>query len=152
VGLVGHGLRERVVLGALDGGRPEVGGVAIRRYRCKRCRAVVAVLPRGLLPRARYLAAAIVTALVLWAVGRRPAAEVRRAVSPFAHVGASSATRWKSLGRWATAPPWRAPIPAGTSRRAAAGRLVAWLAAHAPVASGSVAADAVSGAPFAALR
>lgn len=141
-----------MVLGALDGGRPGVGGVAIRRYRCKRCRAVVSVLPWGLLPRARYLVVAIVTALARWALGRRPAAEVRRAVSPFAHVGVSSAVRWKSLGRWATAPPWRAPISAGTSRRQMAGRLVVWLAAHAPVPSGSVGVDAVAGAPFAALR
>ena len=126
--------------------------MAIRRYRCKLCRAVVAVLPRGLLPRARYLAVAIVTALATWALERRPAAEVRRAVSPFPHVGASSATRWKSLGRWATAPPWRARVSAGTSQRQTAGRLVAWLAAHAPVPTGAVAADARSGALLAHLR
>ena len=50
IGLVGHGLRERTVLGPWGfGAPPEEVTFRARRYRCTRCRAVLCVVPRGIL-------------------------------------------------------------------------------------------------------
>ena len=99
--LVGHGLRERNVLGprALDDAS-EIRSVGVRRYRCRRCDAIATVVPRGVVRRHAYGAVAIVLALGKWAVEERPAREVRGEVSPFGIVGATAAIGWASLGRW----------------------------------------------------
>ena len=56
----GHGLRERQVRGPLGPGEKAVAvGVPGRRYRCMVCGAVVLVVPREVLPRRQYSAAAI---------------------------------------------------------------------------------------------
>jgi hypothetical protein len=50
--IVGHGLVERQVQGpATADGAPEQGVVTLRRYRCRRCDAVLIVGPRGLVVR-----------------------------------------------------------------------------------------------------
>src|SRR5690606_12136827 len=52
LGLVGHGLRERQVLGPLSAsGAPEQVVLLVRRYRCRGCEAIVMSMPRGVLRR-----------------------------------------------------------------------------------------------------
>src|SRR5687768_17558971 len=46
--LVGHGLRDRQVRGPLEpAGPPTEITIQVRRYRCRACRAIVVVVPRG---------------------------------------------------------------------------------------------------------
>ena len=70
--LVGHGLRSRQVLGPTSfGAAPEALVVPLRRYRCRACRAVVVVGPRGLVHDRSYSAPAIAGALAAMASGAR---------------------------------------------------------------------------------
>ena len=102
--LHGHGLRERQVLGPPSPGEgPTKVVVEARRYRCLACRAVVIVVPRGVVTRRRYSAQAIGFALALWALVKVHAVEVRRRVSPVAPVGFDTALGWPALRRWARA-------------------------------------------------
>ncbi len=127
LGLHGHGVRERLQLGPVElDGEPRELGVWVRRYRCRHCRAVCAVVPRGVLPRRRYSARAVALALCLWALEREPAREVRRRVSPFRHVGPSAEAGWASLRRWALCPPWPTDAAQGAARSRAA-NVVRWL-------------------------
>ena len=73
--------------------------VTIRRYRCRTCRAVLLVGPRGLLPGRWYFAAAIGGALVRAASGQASVA-VRMATSPSKTHGGSARERWITLSRW----------------------------------------------------
>lgn len=98
--IVGHGLVSRQVLGpATARGAPEQGVVTLRRYRCRACRAVLMVGPRGLLPRRWYGGGAIALSLAAYGSGETSAA-ARRRTSPFAEMGASAAERWVTLERW----------------------------------------------------
>jgi hypothetical protein len=102
--LHGHGLRERTLLGPLDAdGEPTVWDLLLRRYACQRCKAVLTVGPRGLLPRRRYCARVIALALWLWAVHQLTDAAVRQRVSPIADEGLSRPERWTTLRRWGRA-------------------------------------------------
>lgn len=102
LGLIGHGVRERQVWGPAElDGAPVMGTVMLRRYQCRGCGAIVMVGPRGLLFRRLYTASAIAGALTLWACRRQPAPAVRRRISPLRIVGATAASGWVSLLRWA---------------------------------------------------
>ena len=76
--------------------------LACRRYRCTACGAIITVVPRGVAPRRHYGYGAIAMALALWALGREPAAAVRRRVCAWPIAG-PSATGWPALRRWARA-------------------------------------------------
>ena len=143
IGLHGHGLRERHQWGpATPGGLPELIGILVRRYQCQPCGAVVVVVPRGVLRRRLYSAAAIALALALYGVAALAPREARRRVSPLRMVGATAAAGWASLRRWSRAvraerlfPAVRA-LPPGASLRQVAARAATTLAAFAPGAGG----------------
>jgi hypothetical protein len=98
--IVGHGVVERQVRGpASPCGAAEEAVVVMRRYRCRACRAVLVVGPRGLARRRWYGAGAIALALVLYARGETSSA-VRARTSPSRVVGVSAAERWATLRRW----------------------------------------------------
>lgn len=142
--LHGHGVRERMRLGPEElGGRSVCATIAVRRYRCTRCDAVLVVVPRGVLPRLRYGAVAIALALARWSVEGVAAARVRAEVSPDRHLGHDARRGWRSLRRWARSPPW--PVTATGPPRERAARVAQYLAGHAP-ASGSLTALACAGA------
>jgi hypothetical protein len=102
--LHGHGLRARDQWGPPDAtAPPELGEIIGRRYECQRCDAVLLVLPRGVLQRRLYSAAAIALALALWGVDDLASAEVRARVSPWRIIGDTAARGWASLRRWAKA-------------------------------------------------
>jgi DNA-directed RNA polymerase subunit RPC12/RpoP len=92
-------VRARQVRGPLGPGEPTATiTILARRYQCRGCGAVVLVLPRGLVPRRHYAAAAI--GLALWLVGVCGARilEVRRRVCAWSI--ASNARDWPALRRW----------------------------------------------------
>jgi hypothetical protein len=98
--VVGHGLVERQVLGpGAAKGAAERTVVQMRRYRCRACRAILLVGPRGLVPRRWYGGGAIALAVAAYAGGETSAA-VRRRVSPSTWVGGSARDRWMTLVRW----------------------------------------------------
>jgi hypothetical protein len=101
--IVGHGQVERQVLGPqTPAGLAEAIVIKLRRYRCRECKAVLVVGPRGLLSRRLYGAGAIALALATYghgATGR----EVREQVSPSRRVGGSAIERWLTLVRWVEA-------------------------------------------------
>lgn len=98
--LVGHGLIERQVRGpGSPGAAPEQRVLTLRRYRCRACRAIVVVGPRGLVHRRWYGAGAIALALSSYARGETSAA-TRARTSPSRVVGASAVERWATLARW----------------------------------------------------
>jgi hypothetical protein len=98
--LVGHGLRERLILGLTAlGDQPVEEIVRVRRYRCGDCGAVCEVGPQGVVPRHRYTWPTICLALAMWGQLGRPARAVRDDLSPFQIVGAS-VSGWPSLRRW----------------------------------------------------
>jgi len=98
--VVGHGLVERQLRGpSRPGGAPEQSVVMLRRYRCRACRAVIVVGPRGLARRRCYSAGAIALALSMYARGQTSRA-VRAATSPARVVGGSAVERWSTLVRW----------------------------------------------------
>ena len=119
LGLIGHGVREREVLGPVRVGEPPRSVIIdVRRYRCLTCNAVCTVGPPELLSGRRYSGAAILMALALWSqlppptgkVGKGlpglPAHRVRALVSPQLVLGATAAAGWASLPRWARAGLW----------------------------------------------
>jgi hypothetical protein len=137
--LHGHGLRARDQWGLPDAAAPpaviEVPG---RRYACQACRAVLLVVPGGVLRRRLYSAAAIALALAVWSIEEKTPAEVRARVSPWRIVGPAAAAAWASLRRWAKAVragrlfPVVRELPDGASRRQVAARAATTLAACAP--------------------
>jgi hypothetical protein len=98
--LVGHGLIERQVLGPPSPhAEPEQRVLVLRRYRCRACRAILVVGPRGLVVRRWYGAGAIALALAAYARGDTSAA-TRARTSPLRVVGPSAVERWATLVRW----------------------------------------------------
>jgi len=151
VTLQGHGLRCRTQTGldALDG-QPLDDEVAVRRYRCLSCGAVITVMPAGLLPRTRFRPTAIVLALALWALSGLASAGVRRRVAPEG-MGSQEAERgWPSLRRWARQAWdwWRLRRPAGgvVSGREGVEMLLQRLSVRARDGTGGLIADAVEAA------
>jgi hypothetical protein len=97
----GHGLRERQVCGPLQaGGAPQLVTVQARRYRCSACRAIVVVVPRGLLPRRRYTASAIGWVLARVGLDGATTPTVRAEVCSCAILGVAAAERWLAPSRW----------------------------------------------------
>jgi len=136
----GHGTRSRQVRGPPQPyGEPEEVEILARRYLCRRCGAVVQVVPRGVLRCRLFSASAIGLALALWALWRLPAAEVRRRVSPWRKVGASAAPGWASLRRWVQQVRQLfgevRPSPTQWTARHRAERIATTLAARAPTGS-----------------
>lgn len=86
---------------AAPGGVPQLRELEVRRYRCTGCKAVMTVVPREILTKRLYSAAAIAWALALYGLSMLSPAAVRALVSPWRHWGATSAGRWQTLQRWA---------------------------------------------------
>ena len=98
--IVGHGFLERQLLGpATSTGQPESALVKLRRYRCRACRAILVVGPRGLVARRWYGGSAIALAIAASSRGET-SATVRARVSPLRIVGGSATERWRTLERW----------------------------------------------------
>lgn len=139
LGLHGHGVRDRQVLGPLewgDGAQARV--VSVRRFQCTTCGATCTVCPQEVLTRRLYAATAIALALALFGLLRCSVAGVRAQVSPWRVVGPGSVGRWCTLAAWVRAPPrgglflgLPACPPAWSPRRVAA-RAAAALAARSP--------------------
>ena len=108
----GHGLRERQVRGPLGPGEKAAAiGVPGRRYRCVVCDSVFLVVPREVLPRRQYSAAAIGFALALWGLVGLTAIAVRLQISPSKVLGFDAMTGWVTLRRWAKAVKTRCLFP-----------------------------------------
>ncbi len=99
--LWGHGLRMRQQRGPLvPGEAPKTVQVALRRYLCRPCGAVVAVGPRGVLRHKHFSAAAIV--LALWYLGFKglPTPQVRQRISPWSPTQERLTSSWAAPKRW----------------------------------------------------
>ena len=104
VNLHGHGLRERTISGPPQlGAAPELNGLILRRFECQRCRAVLVVGPRGIVPGYLYSAMALGLALLLWGALRQRDEDVQRAISINRLRGQSRPERWQTARRWAKA-------------------------------------------------
>ena len=97
------------------------------------------VVPREVLPRRQYSAAAIGLALALWGLVQATALAVRLRVSPATTLGFNAMAGWVTLRRWAKAVK-RRPLPLGagppgpsaTLREVAAGAATALAASSDP--------------------
>jgi hypothetical protein len=100
----GHGLRDRQSRGPLTPlGDPVEVTLRVRRYQCRPCRAVIVVVPLGVIAGRLFAAAAIGLALALFGVEGVPLREVRQRVSPWRRVGATAHGSWLALRRWVRA-------------------------------------------------
>jgi hypothetical protein len=146
--LHGHGLRARIAW-MQRAGRTVALEVLARRYLCRRCDAVITVVPAELAYRHLYTRQVIALALASWAYAGLSARVVRSAFALGQHVGAS-AVGWPALARWArsAARLWRAlrPLAECAAPRALAFSVSTQLAAHSPVPLGRVLDDIVLGA------
>lgn len=128
-------------------GRAEALIVKLRRYRCRRCGAIVTSAPREVIRCVLYGAVAIAMALALWAHAKQPGARVRARVSPW-RPGTERWHGWRALRRWAMSAgrlwPGLYLLPAGA--RPMALSVVTQLAGRAAQASGSVVDLACAGA------
>ena len=77
--------------------------VSCRRYLCVICKAVVLVVPSGMLRGRRYSGPAIAQALALFGLEHLSPAKVRGRTSPDKIVGINASTEWASLLRWCDA-------------------------------------------------
>lgn len=133
--LHGHGGRERQLREpAAFGLAAAVIVVVVRRYQCQLCNAVMAVVPRGVLPGLLYSASTIGWAIALYGLAGNRMAAVRTLVGAGRHVG-HDATGWPSLRRWiaraASLWPSAREMPDAFSQRERAERIASTLAAHA---------------------
>lgn len=97
----GHGLRERQALGPREPcGPPAEDSILARRFRCTVCRAVLLVVPRGVLRYRRYTAMAIGYAVALFGLRKLPASDVRERTCVWSVVGDAAIGRWETLRRW----------------------------------------------------
>ena len=141
LGLHGHGLRDRVLIGpTLSEGAPAELVIKARRFQCQieGCGAVILVVPCGVLGRRRYSASAIALALALWGLVELTMPQVRARVSPASVVGVAAANRWVTLRRWVDAAstsrlfPKVDPVVPGQTRRATAARVATAVMGRAP--------------------
>jgi hypothetical protein len=96
----GHGLLERQVRGVLAiGDAPGMLTISVRRYACQLCRAVMTVVPTGMLARRQYSGPSIALALHLWLVAGLSDRMVRTQVCAWQLRG-RSARGWSQLYRW----------------------------------------------------
>jgi hypothetical protein len=99
-------------------GDPRALCVTTRRYHCRACGAIFAVVPRSVLPRRWYGGIAIALALARLVLRGESAAAVRAAISPFTQLGHSARRGWKQLWVWLACAPrlfWL-PRPAADAR------------------------------------
>jgi hypothetical protein len=147
IGVRGHGLRTRLQLGPPGLlGPPEEVLIEVRRYRCRRCGAVIVVAPRDVLPLLRYRARAVVMALAYLAQGE-PSPAIRRRVSPQSVLGHEGRRSWRAPSRWARRSSSLWSIRAGppeASPRALALSAVRQLAGRSPSMSGDLLTDALA--------
>lgn len=137
-----------MVLGAHDPDSNDTELVLrLRRYRCRACRTVITVAPRGILPRRRYCAYAIAWALALFGLFGLGAIVVRERVTSWRAAPFTANLEWVSLKRWARAvrdqslfPGLPRPAPPATLRRIAQRAAMA-LGAEAPPAHRESAPD-----------
>lgn len=135
--LQGHGKRPRQAWGpAAPSSPPVLRELQVRRYRCTACRALTTVVPSETLTKRLYTASAVAWALALYGLMAATPRAIRRLVSPWPVVGATSAARWQTLLRWAGAaaegrlfPPPVRPMPAEWSARTVAARVATTLSA-----------------------
>jgi hypothetical protein len=105
LGLVGHGGRDRQLRGPPTlTAEPTARTVRTRRYRCRRCASVIAVVPRQVLARRHFAAGAIALALFIFGKLGSTAADAARRIGSWAH----------GPGAWRTLRRWIAAIDAGT--------------------------------------
>jgi transposase len=139
----GQGLAQRQVRGVLEAdGEPGVYALAVRRYECQRCGAVMTVVPAGMLAHRQYSASSIALALHLWLAMGLSDRVVRGRVCAWRRRG-RSARGWAQLYRWARAAASLFALPRPTptgSARETAHRVLTTLRALAPA--------AVSAAPW----
>jgi len=130
----GQGLLERQVRGVLEvDGEPGVVVIAVRRYECQSCRAVMTVVPAGMLARRQYSASSIALALYLWLALGMSDRTVRARVCAW-QVRGRSGRGWAQLYRWARSAATLFRMPRLTSTSDTALRVLATLRALAPVA------------------
>lgn len=99
--LHGHGLLLRQVRGVLAvDERPGVFALWVRRYACQLCRAVMTVVPAGVLARRQYTGPSIALALHLWLMAGLSDRAVRAQLCAW-QVRGRSARGWAQLYRWA---------------------------------------------------
>jgi hypothetical protein len=75
----------------------------VRRYACRPCRAVIVVVPLGVIAERLFAAAAIGLALTLFGVDGLPLSKVRQRVSPWQRVGVTACGSWLAVRRWVRA-------------------------------------------------
>ena len=91
----------RQVRGLLEvDGEPGVYAVEVRRYECQRCRAVMTVVPAGMLACRQYSASSIALTLYLWLVVGLSDRSVRSRVCAWRRRGRND-RGWAQLYRWA---------------------------------------------------
>jgi len=151
--VVGHGLRTRQLRGPLHIGEAPVElMVRFRRFRCRGCGAVMAVVPPELVRYRLYSVVAIVWALALFGLEGISASHVRERVSPWSIVGPTAARSWQTLRRWLEAAGRASLLPLRLPRqgqpRALAAAMAHSLSSRAPPScrTESIAHQAVSGA------
>jgi hypothetical protein len=153
--IVGHGVVERQVQGPMEAaGTPESLVVQVRRYRCRACRAILEVGPRGLVRGRWYSAGAMAVALAAYARGETTCS-ARRRVSPHTTIGTSASERWVTVVRWVDATSeghlFGVPGLGGLPRRQVAEHVVVALAGRGGRALGEDLAEAAfTGAAIAA--
>lgn len=142
--LHGHGRRQRQLRGpTAPEGRPEIRCLFVRRYQCQRCGATATVGPRQTLTRRLFSASAIALALALFGLSELPLHAVRKRVSPWATVGATAVSTWRTVPRWTAAVrdgqlfPVVRRIPGDWTHRQAAARAATTLAACSPLLPGT---------------
>lgn len=102
--IVGHGIRERQLRGPTAVGAAAVELVIrVRRFRCRKCGAVMMVVPPQVLRYRLFSTVAIAWALTLFGITRISSTGVRDRISPWRQVGATAARNWQTLGRWIAA-------------------------------------------------
>lgn len=132
---MGHGLRDRQLRGPAGADTaPSIEVVSVRRYLCRRCDAVITVVPREVEPRRHYSRPAIALALARLGLFGETAAAIRRAISPWQVVATSG---WPTLRRWVAAVASRALFAtatalSGSTAAQVATRVAQVALAHAP--------------------
>ena len=84
----------------MPGREPQTVQVALRRYWCRSCGAVVQVGPRGVLRHKHFSAAAIVLALWHFGFQGQSTAQVRQRISPWSPTQERVTSSWAALKRW----------------------------------------------------
>lgn len=98
--LHGHGLLLRQMRGVLAVGEPPgVFALWVRRYACQVCKAIMTVVPAGMLARRQYSGPSIALALHLWLAAGLSDRCVRAQICAW-QVRGRSARGWAQLYRW----------------------------------------------------